>query len=288
MPDFEAVEIALSDGYRAYGRYWPVAQPRGAVLYHHGIQSHAGWYEGSARRLQEAGFAVLQPDRRGSGRNAGQRGHAESADQLIDDALAARDELRRRSGCDAYHVVGVSWGGKLAVCAYVREPAGVTGLSLVTPGLFPIVNLSGEEKWKIGQAMLYEPLKQIDIPLNEPELFSAEPRWQAYFEADDLTLRQATASFYLATRRMDKVVAKLKAAAPVPVHLLLAGEEHIIQNDTTRTFIEELAWPCTRITYYERARHSLEFLAEAGAYFDDLARFVEAPTAAAAGEVVRT
>ncbi|MHC4697124.1 MAG: alpha/beta hydrolase, partial [Planctomycetota bacterium] len=112
MAQFEEISVTLPDGYRAYGRYWDAADPRGAVLYHHGIQSHCGWYGASAARLAEAGFSVLQMDRRGSGRNSVDRGHAESVDQMTGDTLAARDELARRCGSDEHHVIGVSWGGK--------------------------------------------------------------------------------------------------------------------------------------------------------------------------------
>ena len=70
MPDFEELRLRLADGYRAYARLWMPKDVRGAVLYHHGIQSHSGWYEHSARFLCRHGLAVLQVDRRGSGRNA--------------------------------------------------------------------------------------------------------------------------------------------------------------------------------------------------------------------------
>jgi hypothetical protein len=76
----------------------------------------------------------------------------------------------------------------------VKEPQGVLSLSLATPGLYPVMAVSGKEKWDIGFAMLYEPMKQIDIPLNDAELFTHLPHWQQYFATDELTLRQATAS----------------------------------------------------------------------------------------------
>ena len=50
MPEFEELSIPLPDDYGAYARYWPASDPAGAVLYLHGIQSHCGWYEESARR----------------------------------------------------------------------------------------------------------------------------------------------------------------------------------------------------------------------------------------------
>ncbi len=274
MSRFEELTVSLPDGYEAYARYWPAGTPRGAVLLHHGIQSHCGWYEGSPARLAEAGYAVLQMDRRGCGRNEKDRGHAESQEQLIEDALTARDVLLTRSGCSRYHVVGVSWGGKLAVAVYVRAPEAVASLTLVTPGLFPRIGVSREERARIGFAMLYEPLSRFDIPLNEPDLFTHVPKWQRFFREDPLTLRACTASFYLASRRMDRTVSALREAPPVPIHLMLAGEEHIIDNERTASFLEGLGWPDVRITRYEHARHSLEFDVPE-AFFRDLVAFLD-------------
>ena len=105
MASYEELTVRLGDGYEAYARYWTGPRLQGAVLYHHGIQSHCDWYEASAARLADAGYAVLQVDRRGCGRNERDRGHADSADQLIEDAAAGRDELFRRGRphrfCDA-------------------------------------------------------------------------------------------------------------------------------------------------------------------------------------------
>src|SRR5262245_52593139 len=144
--DYEEIRVALPDDYQAYARWWPVPSPAGAVLYLHGIQSHAGWYAESARRLQQAGFAVMQPDRRGSGRNADDRGHARDCRQLIDDARWCGRELCRRTGGSAYHVLGVSWGGKLACALALQEHRAVRGLTLVCPGMYPRVDVSPAQK----------------------------------------------------------------------------------------------------------------------------------------------
>lgn len=275
MVGYAEISVSLSDGYAAYARYWSVPSPKGAVLYHHGIQSHCGWYETSAARLAAAGYAVLQIDRRGSGRNTVARGHADSQEQLVADSAAARDELLRRCGLDAYHMVGVSWGGKLSVAAYLHDPAGVQSMTLVTPGLFPKIGVSKTEAAKIGFAMLYECERLFDIPLNDPELFTSVPRWQEFFRTDALTLRQCTAAFYLASRRMDRPIAKLPTAPPVPIHLFIAGDERIVDNEKTVEFIEGLNWDGTRITTYPGARHSLEFEPDPEAYFRDLVDFID-------------
>jgi len=247
------------------------------VLHLHGIQSHAGWYEASARRLCEAGFAVLQPDRRGSGRNQVQRGHAESSPQLLADARACLDELTRRSGCASNYVLGISWGGKLAAALHADDPRGIAGLILVTPGLFPIVDVSAAEKFRIGWSMVANPSRSYDIPLNDPELFTSVPRWIEFLRNDELQLHQATAGFFLASRRMDKVARRLAEARPVPLHLMLAADERIIDNAGTREFVRNLPWPARTITTYENSRHTLEFDPDADAYLEDLVRWIRQP-----------
>jgi len=274
MATFEEITVKLPDGYEAYARYWTGKTVKDAVLYHHGIQSHCDWYEGSAAALADAGYAVLQVDRRGSGRNTHPRGHAESAEQLIADDLAARLELARRSNQSDCHLVGVSWGGKLAVASYVSQPNDVKSLSLVTPGLFPNVGVSKETASKIGFAMIYEPEKRFDIPLDDAEFFTSNPKWVSFVATDERTLRQCTAGFYLASRRMDRIVAKLKDAPRIPIHLFIAGDERIIDNDKTTGFVRDLHWPDTRITTYEGARHSLEFDGSPADYFADLVEFI--------------
>ena len=274
MSDFEELRVRLPDGYEAYARYWGQDSPRGAVLYHHGIQSHCGWYETSPTRLAEAGFAVLQIDRRGCGRNEQDRGHAESAEQLIEDSGTARAELLRRSGLNEYHAVGVSWGGRLVVAAYVADPVGVRSLSLVTPGLFPLVGVSKEVATQIGFAMIYERQKLFDIPLNDADRFTANPKWVEFFNTDPLTMKQCTAGFYLASRRMDKIAKKLPESDPVPIHLMTAGDERIVDNAKTLAFIQGLNWPGMQISDFPNSRHSLEFEQESETYLTKLVSFV--------------
>jgi alpha-beta hydrolase superfamily lysophospholipase len=280
---FEEITIRLPDGYEAYARYWPTLSCRGAVLYFHGIQSHTGWYEESAARLRAAGFAVLQPDRRGSGRNQVDRGHAESSDQLLEDARCCFDELLKRSGCRSCLVLGVSWGGKMAVAMHAANPEGIDGLVLVAPGLFPIVDVSAAEKFRIGWSMVSNPSKSYDIPLNDPELFTSVPKWIEFLRNDPLQLHQATAGFFLASRRMDKVARRLPRAEPVPLHLMLAADERIIDNDQTRDLIRQLHWRHRRITTYVNSRHSLEFDPDREQFMEDLVGWAKNPTAAEVG-----
>ncbi len=270
MPELEELSIPLPDGYAAYVRYWPVSDPAGAVLYLHGIQSHCGWYEASARRLQQAGFTVLQPDRRGSGRNQADRGHAESQEQLIDDGLACGRRVLELTGLNQFHLIGISWGGKLACAMAAAEPGLVRSLSLVCPGLFPRVDVSGAEKFKIGLSMVGNRGRLFDIPLNDPHLFTSQPEKIEFLRSDELTLRQVTASFFLASRRMDCVLRDLPRISPMPLHLIVVDDDDIIDSGKTVEFVRELHWPGTRVTHYPDCKHTLEFEPVREEYWSDL------------------
>ena len=87
----ELHQIPLADDYSVWARYFESPNPKRALLYLHGIQSHGGWFLRSADYLHHQGHTVLLPDRRGSGLNAADRGHAHSPKQLLEDTDRAAD-----------------------------------------------------------------------------------------------------------------------------------------------------------------------------------------------------
>ena len=275
----------LPDGYSCAVRWWrprfdtlrqaqgPLTDrsaARGAVLYFHGIQSHGGWYEESGSRLADAGFSVLMPDRRGSGLNQVGRGHAESPDELVADATSHLDALLKESGAPKAHLVGVSWGGKLAVILAARYPQRVASISLIAPGIFPRIDLSTGEKFRVALSLAADRTRQFEVPLNDAKLFTNNPRWIEYFEQDTLKLTTYSAMFLLSSRRLDREAARLgRSAYRGPVHLFLAGHERIIDNDRTREWLRDLPSPDRRITEYPEGHHTLEFDADPEAFFKD-------------------
>lgn len=263
--------LAYSDGYRASVRWWRPPSPRGAVLYFHGIQSHGGWYEASGSALAEAGLTVLMPDRRGSGLNRVQRGHADCAGRLVDDATECLDALREASGLESAHLVGVSWGGKLCAALAEKMPRRVASISLVAPGIFPRIDLTAAEKVRVGFSLVADRQRPFDIPLNDARLFTANPERIRFVEEDRLKLTQVSASFLLASRRLDRAAARLdRSEYRGPVHLMLAGQERIIDNDRTGDWLRGLPMEDRQITLYRAAHHTIEFEPDPTEFIHDL------------------
>jgi alpha-beta hydrolase superfamily lysophospholipase len=260
------------DGYVAsYRRYPARGMTRGRVVYLHGVQSHAGWYEYSCTRLAEAGFEVLFPDRRGSGMNKARRGDTPSFRRLLDDIA----EFAKPIPGSATVLVAVSWGGKLATALASLHPEWFKGLALLCPGYFPRLHPPFLERLAIAVSRFTRPTGRFAIPLNDPELFTSTPRWLDFLRNDAPGLRQATARFMMQSFRLDRFLRTVPARVTTPLLLMLAEHDRIIDNAKTRNFVEQFATTDRTIIEYAGAHHTLEFEPEPGRFVDDLIAWLE-------------
>lgn len=265
-------EYTASDGYVFKYRHWQPAEPRGYVVALHGIQSHSGWYEYSSSRLCEAGYDVRYLDRRGSGLNEVDRGHAPAATRLVNDVAQVLRDVRweRDQGDRSRPVVlmGVSWGGKLAAAVVGSRPELVDALALLYPGIKPRIRATAFQRFQLNLAVTLGMLRRpVPIPLDDPALFTSVPRWQEFIAADDLSIREATVGFLAASRDLDRLVDRTPRNITQPLLLMLAGGDRIIDNPATRRYAMRIASHDRREILYPNAAHTLEFE-------DDRDRFV--------------
>ena len=123
-----------------------------------------------------------------------------------------------------------------------------------------------------------KPTKRHEIPLNDPQLFTANPVMLEFLENDPLKLTEATASFFITSRRLDIQVPKVVSKLTIPVYLFLAEHDRIIDNKATI----ELLQPALKgigesgksTTIYKGAHHTLDFEVEPGEFFSELARIL--------------
>lgn len=278
--------FTAGDGYVwRYRRYLAAGAPRAVLVFLHGIQSHGGWYEGSCTELSQAGFNVSFLDRRGSGLNPEARGDAPSFRRLIDDIAEYLAALPRAVSRDdkvakvPVFLAAISWGGKLAIALERRHPGLVDGLILLCPGLVPRLRASlGRRLW-ILLTRLFRPRKLFPVPLNDPELFTASPRWHEFLENDSLRLRQATARLLVESARLDGYLRFVPKYVHAPVLLLLAEQDRIIHNAKTRAFVERFAAKDKQVIEYADAHHTLEF-EEPRSFVPDVVKWLETHVAA--------
>lgn len=265
-----------SDGYEFYFRRWPAAgRVRGRVVFVHGVRSHSGWYGRSCAALAAAGFEVYFLDRRGAGLNTAARGDCPSFRRLLDDVAEFLLDLRRTRAGLPVILGGISWGGKLAVGLAYRRPGLAAGLVLVAPGLKPIVKPPFALRVRLPVVRVLRPSRQFPIPLNEPDLFTADPDWQKFVETDRFGLRTATARFLFSSFSLDVYLKRAAKRVTTPTLLLLAGRDRVIDNAKTRAFVAKFATPPDVIEYPD-AHHTLEFEPPAHPFVADVTRWATA------------
>jgi alpha-beta hydrolase superfamily lysophospholipase len=131
---------------------------------------------------------------------------------------------------------------------------------LLGPGLRPQIQPPLLQRLRIALASRLRPDRFFPIPLNEPELFTADPHWQEFIRTHPHDLREATARFLFQSFRFDQFLNRRANRVTVPILLQLAGRDRIIDTGRTRAFLPRLnrAQSITVIDYPE-AQHTLEF-----------------------------
>ena len=263
LPDSIPIRRA-SDGYEMHSRVWvPDESPRGWVVMLHGIQSHSGWYDFSGRTLSNHGFHVRSVDRRGSGLNVQDRGDVVDWQRLVSDVVHflkdARQERSHAKSRAPVILMGISWGGKLATAMARLRPELVDALALITPGIWPRIKPNRLQRLQLSLARRCGVMrKRVEIPLNDPELFTSVPQWQDFIRQDPLALHEVTTSFLIASARLDQIARRV-TPLHCPLLLMLAEEDRIIDSLRTRRFFDRIA-PRSHLTVcYKRVRHTLEF-----------------------------
>lgn len=283
---FQIQRFRTSDHYYHHYRHWTAHAPvpKGYVIALHGVQSHSGWYGYSSELISAAGYDVRFLDRRGSGLNGCERGHAPHYERLINDVRQFLREVRlerdRNSPESPIILMSVSWGGKIAASLAAAHPELIDGLALLYPGLCAKVKPTRIQRRLIrfgidtGKGKM-----RVPIPLNDPKLFTGEPDWQDYIARDERALRYVSLEFLQASQDFEGYLASHAQKIEAPLLLTLAGRDEIIDNADTEALALKFRSSHKNFITYQQARHTLEFepnrlqiFSELVQWFDQLPR----------------
>ena len=236
-----------------------------------------GWYFRSSQALAEAGFEVLFLDRRGSGLSLSRRGHAIHAERLINDVAQFTRAIRanRDPRCPLV-LMGVCWGGKLALASALAFPELFDATALLYPGLCPLVQPSRWQSWRLwwAQAVGWGHVR-VPIPLNDPALFTDTSQWQDFIRRDELALHRVTVDFLAANLDLNQRIEAHLERVRGQALLMLAGRDAIIDNQATRTLFNRMTSAQRTILEYPAARHTLEFEPDPQPFIHDLVNWIE-------------
>jgi len=269
------------DGRRLAARVWRTEEaPLARVVFLHGITSHGGWYDQAAGHLAAAGFEVHFLDRRGSGLNADDPGDVDDWRTWIDDVAIYIRGFKTATPDAHSHglptvLAGISWGGKLAPAVARCHGALVDAVALICPGLYSPY-LPGPLKrvaLSIPAPVRFQS-RRVRIPLRRAELFTDSRRWREYISCDPLALRNVTWRFAQEDRRLTSFARQSAAFLHMPLLVMLAGRDRIVDNRRTRQFFARAAGHHKTLLEYPGAAHTLEFEPDPSKYFADLTDWI--------------
>jgi acylglycerol lipase len=269
--DAERRFLLAGDGVRLHCLHWRSRRspPSAVLVFLHGIASHAGWFAETAADLNRHGVEVYGPDRRGSGRSGGPRGHLDRYERALDDV----EQLLRLVAADQpqapVFLAASSWAAKLGVVYAAERPGSLAGLLLLGPGLLPRVNLTPWRRIMVVAGHAVRPMARLPIPLT-PELYTTNPPYREFIRADPLRLLEATTRFFWETARLDRRRRTAATRLELPVLLLQGEADEMMDVPATRRWFAGLGGDHTTYRAYPGAGHTLDFEPDRSRYLDDL------------------
>ena len=269
--------LTASDGVNLHYLYWSSGRspPWAIIIFLHGIASHAGWFGETAIDLDSRGVAVYGPDRRGSGRSGGPRGHLERYGRALDDVEEMVRLVRAEHGGTPVFLAASSWAAKLAVVYAAQRPGSLSGLLLLGPGLLPRINLSPTRQLLVVVGHPVAPTARVPIPLT-PELYSANPPYLDFIRGDRLRLLEATTRFFWETARLDRQRGRASARLSLPLLVLQGEDDKMMKVPETRRWFSRLGVEDKTYVAYPGAGHTLDFEPDRTRYLADMLGWLEA------------
>ena len=274
--------LTADDGVRLHYLHWSakLSPPWAVVVFLHGIASHAGWFGETAAELNHKGITVYGPDRRGSGRSGGPRGHLARYERALDDVDHVVQLVASEHRGTPIFLAASSWAAKLAVVYAAQRPASLSGLLLLGPVLTAEVKLSPARQVQVVVGHLVAPMACLPIPLT-PELYTANPPYLDFIRADPLRRLEATAQFFWETARLDRRRRRAAAGLTLPLLLLQGEADKMIDVPKTRRWFARLGIEDKTYRAYAGAGHTLDFEPDRAQYLADLLEWLEVRAASA-------
>ncbi len=273
----DRVTVESADETRLHVSVFPAILPAAALVVVHGLKGHAGWMEasGTGHYLAQQSVVTFAFDRRGSGRSAGERGHADRQRVFFDDLRAVRElvatELVGRRNADApVHLLAHSFGARIALPYVMENPDQFDSIILTSPA----THMAKSRDWGLIdrlRILASPPSRRFDIPIPDEDF--VEPGvWLDWLRDDHRTLRACTAAFL---RSAASLVPKMNEAIGTLRHPLLvltaANDRQVRNEEIESTFRGRYQGPLKLLEL--PGAHQVDFTESQPAYREALTRW---------------
>jgi alpha-beta hydrolase superfamily lysophospholipase/SAM-dependent methyltransferase len=250
--------LTLRDGTALFYRAWLPAKPttKALLLFHRGHE-HSGRWQETVAALGLEDVSVFAWDQRGHGRSPGERGSAPGLATVIGDADEWARNLTAAHGVAlADTIVLAHSAGAVIATAWVHDYAPpIRGLILATPAF---------------RVKLYVPLAVPLLRLRQKVLgpgyvksfvrarmLTHDPDQVESYNADPLIFRQIAVNLLLDLHDTSTRLLADAGALTVPLLVLAAGSDWVVQASAQRRFVERVSSPVKRFETLPGFAHAL-------------------------------
>lgn len=239
-PEWLEPSTGPAAGMRLAFRAYPAERPRAGVLVSHGFAEHSGWWQHVALALQARGISAFLFDHFHHGQSAGRTADVPHYDVLTAGIRCAleRGVLPRCPGIPVV-LLGHSNGACASLFGLPEFSDRIQGLVLCSP----LIRMVWVSQW-LGAIPAFV-ISRIDpgaywpLTLVPKALTSNAEVWPQY-AADPLRFHKISARFYFAMRSACVTVAGRTELGGLPLLLLSAGEERIVNLGAMRDWYGRL------------------------------------------------
>jgi acylglycerol lipase len=261
-------QFYTEDNLGLYYNYWPAKNDAPCAVYLHGLESHMGWFFNLAEYLNSSGINVYAFDRRGSGLNRDSCKNFCSS-YILSDLKAFLDIVKEEHPDSKVFLIGLCLGGKIAVSFIYSYPDHINGLILISPSLKTKLRFSPISILSI----LFRPNSLLKIPI-EDKMFTSNEKYLKHVKKDAMRLHYIPAHHLLEVAKMDRFVKGARRTMHIPVLMMLAGHDDVIDTKSVKRWYEKLPSEDKTIKVYKDFHHILTFEEDANIVLECAAEWI--------------
>lgn len=244
------------DGTEIFCRFYGIPGAKHTLVMLHGYGEHSERYQKFPESMRGLSAQLAIMDLRGMGRSSGARGDIETFENYLRDISSFVAHLRTKHGIPKQFILfGHSMGGLLAVLWAMKNPEHVRTMVLSAP------LLGFRSSWLIRplnrffgaflpRFIFWNPVHLKTLSHKADEI--ASPK------TDPLVLNYISARLAAGITEHIEILRKLPILSlPFPVHMLLAGEERIVDPVASNKFFDRLVAPHKERVVFEGFYHEI-------------------------------
>lgn len=258
--------------------HWQLENPKAVVAIVHGLGEYCGKYAWTARRLNEAGYAVLGADLPGHGTTPGPRGHIARFDDLQDAFKEIVTTAEQHYPQLPVVLLGHSMGGLVIIRAIQTTglPASVRAVFLISPALKTADGLTPPPLLRAALRVLSRTFpKWYQGHGMDPDLITRSHGARTEYAVSELILHKVT------TRLLDEflhaqdlAMAATGTTLNVPLLIAQAGQDLLVSSHATSHFFDKLDCGQKSFRLYEPCYHELLSEPERNEILDDFLKWL--------------